>query len=124
MASPQIHKHVFVVVDRERLEPNLAHDGLSCVLEGLTAEEDDVATRQTIIFALVELVTIFARRENNMAGRKKEHPIAFAAFAEVKTTGAFELRGGFGSDWDTKCRSKWVSYISKWVQWIKKRYCI
>jgi len=84
---------------------NLAHDGLERALVCLAAEEDDLATRRerAVGLAGVELVMIFARREKSMAGRKEENPIAFAAFAEVETAGAFEVRVGFGSNWKTEC---------------------
>lgn len=95
---PQTLKLVFVVVDHDKLAPNLAHDGLEYVLVGLAAQEDNLATRRSVSLAGVELVTTFARRENSMASRKEEDPIAFAAFAEVETTGAFEATLGLGSD--------------------------
>lgn len=75
----------FVVVDHEGLVPDLAHDGHEYVLVGLAAKENDLATRGAVSFADVELVTIFARRENHVASSKEEDPIAFAAFTEIKS---------------------------------------
>lgn len=51
----------------------------------------------------VEFVTAFARWENSMAG-PKEDPVVFVAFAEVETTGALEVKMGFGSDSETGVR--------------------
>jgi hypothetical protein len=59
---------------------------------------------------------MFARRENNMAGRKEEDPISFATSTEMETTGAFNVRVGFGSDSETEYKSEWVAYIGGWVK--------
>jgi len=63
----------------------------------------------------VEVVTICARREDNMASRKDEDSVALTTFADVEASGAFDVRGGFGSDLQTECRSKWSAYICVWV---------
>jgi hypothetical protein len=113
---PQTLKLDFAVVGHDILARNVAHDGLECVLVGFAAKKDDLATRRFVSLAVVELVIIFARRENNMAGRKEEDPIAFAAFAEVETTGTFEVRVGIGSDFETECGSEWAAYVDGWIK--------
>jgi len=90
-----------MVVDHERLAPNLAHDGLEYVLVGFAAKKDDLTTRLPVILAGVEVVTMCVRRENNMASRKDEDPVAFAAFTDVEASCTFEVRSGFGSDLQT-----------------------
>ena len=112
---PKTLKLIFIVVDHDSHVPNLDHDGLKCAVVGLVAEEDDLTTRRVVSLAGVELVTIFARRENNMAGRKEETPIAFTAFAEVETTSTFEVRVGFGSDLETESGSEWAACVGGWV---------
>ena len=113
---PQILKLVLVDVDHEILVGNLVHDGLKSLLEGPAAEVDDLATRYAVVIAVVELVRIFAGRENNMTGGKEEDPIAPAAFAEIETTGSFEVRKGLGSDLETECWSEWAVYVGCWVK--------
>ncbi len=80
---PQTLERPCLVVDHVRLAPNLAHDGLEYVLVGFAAEENDLATRLPVILAGVEVVTMCDRRENNMAGRKDEDPVTFAAFTYI-----------------------------------------
>ena len=60
----------------------------------------------------VELITIYAEWECNMAARKDEDAVAFAAFADVETTSArnLKLRSGSRSDMETDCWSKWGMY--------------
>ena len=96
-------KLVLVAVDHEILVANLVHDGLESVLEGRAAEVDDLATRNATILALVELVSIFAGRESNVAGGKEEDSTTPAAFAEIETAGSFEA---LGRDRETKCQSE------------------
>lgn len=50
-----------------------------------------------------------------MTVRKKEDVVAFASFANVEASGAFEIRCGFGSNLQAKCRSEWAAYIDSWV---------
>lgn len=108
---PQALKLVLVAVDLYSLVLSLVHDGLECVLVGLAAEEDDLATSRTVILEGIELITMFALQENSMAGRKEEDPISFAAFTKVGTTGTFDVMAGFGSDSETEYRSEWAAYI-------------
>src|SRR5712671_90706 len=77
---PQTLKLALVEGDRDILAENLAHDGLESVLECPAAEVDDLVARYAVILAVVEIVRIFARRKNSMAGGKEEDPIAPAAF--------------------------------------------
>jgi hypothetical protein len=72
-------------------------------------------TRLTFILAGVEVVTISARRENHMAGRKEEDPVAFAAFADIEAFDTFKMRSGFGSNPQTECGSKSAAYGGSWV---------
>ena len=112
---PQLLKPVSVCVDCVSLAPNLVHDGLEFALVGLAAKEDYLVTGRAIGLAGVELIRVLARRENSMAGREEEHPIAFAAFAEVDTTSAFDVRVGLGSDFETEGRSEWGAHVDDWV---------
>ena len=50
-----------------------------------------------------------------MTGRKKEDTVASASFANVEASGAFEIRCGFRSNLQAKCRSKWAAYVDSWV---------
>ena len=102
---------VFAVFRHRSLARNLEHYGRECVLICLVAEEHDLPTRRPVGHAGVKLVTMVARREKSVAGRKEENPIAFAAFAEVETTGAFEVRIGLGCDWKTERGSEWATYV-------------
>ena len=111
----QAFELIFVVVDQASLTLNLAHNRLDCVLVGFVAEEDDLATRLAITVDGVEVVATYARRENDMAGRKDEDPVAFAAFANIEASGAFEVRCIFCSNLQTECRSKSVAYVGSWV---------
>lgn len=112
---PKTLKLVFVVVDHDSLAPNLARDRLEYVLVGLVAEEDNLAARRTVSLAGVELIRIFTRRENSMAGRKEEDTIAFTTFSEVESTGAFEMKAGFESDLETECRSERAVYVGSLI---------
>ncbi len=114
---PQTLERPCMVVDHERLAPNLAHDGLEYVLVGFAAKKDDLTTRLPVILAGVEVVTMCDRQENNMAGRKDEDPVAFATFTyieassafEVRSRSAFEVRSRFGSNPQTESRSEWTT---------------
>ena len=103
------------VVYRDSVEPNLVHDGLEYALVSLTAEQHDLVTGRAISIAGVELIRVLARRENSMPDRQKEYPVAFAAFAEVDTTSAFDVRVGLGSDPETEGRSEWGAHVDDWV---------
>lgn len=59
----------------------------------------------------VELVRLYARRENDVAGRKDEDSLPFTAFADVDTSGTLKVRSGSGSDLQTECGSEWAAYI-------------
>ena len=76
------------MVEHDSPTPNLAHDGVEYVTVGLTIGEDDLAMRRAVSLAGVKLV-----------------------FAEVEIAGAFEVRGGFGSDLETECGSEWAACV-------------
>jgi len=85
--------------------------GIRCTKGEQKRDETDLATRHAVILTAVEVVRIFAERENGMAGRKEEVPIALAAFAEIETTSAFEVRVGLGSNLETESGSEWATYV-------------
>ena len=86
---------------------NLGHDGLEGVLIRFRTEED-MATRLTSFLLRVELLTIYAERESNMAVRKDKDAVAFSAFVDVETSSALnlKLRSGARSDMEIECWSK------------------
>ena len=56
---------------------NLVHDGLKCVLTRFRTEENDPARLASFLLG-VELITIYAERECNMAVRKDKDAAAFS----------------------------------------------
>jgi hypothetical protein len=108
-------KLILVAVGHEILVANLVHDDFKSVLEGPATEVDDLATRDVVVLAVIKVVRISAGRESSMAGCKKEDPIAPAAFAEIETTSAFEVRVGLGSNLEPECGSEWAAYVGCWV---------
>jgi hypothetical protein len=98
------------VVGQNSLTPDPDHDGLEYVLERFGAEEEDIATRLADFRAGVELVTPCVRRDNDMPGRKDEDSLAFAAFADIDTSGALKVSGS-GGDLQTECGSEWTAYV-------------
>ena len=104
-----------VAADLESLTPNLVHNRPNYIPVSIGAEEDDLVTRLAVIFAGINITMTYAWRKNDMADRKEEDPITFAAFTEIEAPGAFEVRSSFGSDPQTECGSKWAACIGSWV---------
>ena len=107
---PQMPKLSLFSVDEESLVPNIAHNGFGYVVVGLVAKKADLETRLAIILVGIEVVMMCAQQENDVAGCKEENPVAFAAFAHIKS-GAFEVRSDFGSDPQTECGSEWAAHV-------------
>jgi hypothetical protein len=55
---------------------------------------------------LIELVSVYARRERDVAGGQEEDPVAMVALAEVQGTGALNMRSVSGSDLYTESASE------------------
>ena len=88
------------------------HDGLKGVLIRFRTEDDDMATRLASLLLRVELVTIYAERECDLAARKDKDVVAFAAFADAATSSALNLKVGSGSrsHMETDCWCNWDVY--------------
>ena len=56
---------------------------------------------------------MFSGRENNMAGRKKEDPIAPTAFAGMEPSRQGKAPGAIWRE--TECGSEWAAYVCCWV---------
>lgn len=108
----QRSKLPLVLIDKDKLAPDLGHHVLEGVWVRFAAEDENVVTRLASPLALIELVAVHARRESNVAGGQEEDPVAFAALAEVQGTGALEVRSVSGSDLNTKSASEGATDVS------------
>ena len=72
-------------------------------MEGLGAEENDLATTLAGPHMVVEFVGHCIRWEGDVAGGKNVDHLAAAAFREVDCSGALSVQRGLGSDQQTEC---------------------
>ena len=91
-------------------------DGFEEVIERLSAEKEDVATRRTGACAGVVDVEPVIPWEENVACSHEQDLLAVAAFGEIETASTLGMRSGLGSDGEPEHRSKRTANIDSWVQ--------
>ena len=109
---PKIRKLFLVAVDHGVPVANLLHDGFKSILKGPVAKVDDLATRYSVVLAVVELIGILAGWENNMMSGEEEDPVTLTAFTDIKTTCSLKMREGLGGYPKTKRRSERDAYVN------------
>ena len=65
---PQRSKFHIVLIDKDKLAPDLGHHVLEGIYVCFTAKDENLMTRLAGPLALIELVAVYARRESDVAG--------------------------------------------------------